>query len=662
LSILIYLLTQPGRVLWATAVSLASADPGGALSAGPAAGGWGRAAVWAVVLAAVPAAGLAVRAWYRRRSRFRLLRRQVRGLARDPVPGHRLDVGGSGEAGRLAREMNLLLDRLEEDRCGLERRVAKTSDQLQSMGAELRANIEELEDHQAYLGRILDTILTGVLVIDEGDHTIVDVNPAAAEMIGLPRQEIMGRVCHNFVCPAEAGRCPVTDLGREIDSSRRVLLSADGQSIPILKTVSRVAFGDRNYLIEGFVDFRDQARVEENLRRARHLAEDASRAKSEFLAVMSHELRTPLAGVLGMFQLLESTPLTEEQFQYVLTGRESGRSLLALLDDLLHLSRLEAGQVSSEAAWFETEDLLDPIRGAVDEAAARKGLFLDVRVGHAVPGRLLGDCPRLRHILLNVAGNAVKFTEQGGVRVEVDLAPRLGRPDQGVLVVSVADTGPGIAPHEVPRLFTPFTQADAGLARRHQGAGLGLALVGRLTALLSGSIWVDSEPGQGCSFSMGFPVGLDTGAQAGTAGRAGREGDTGLDGVRILVVEDNRINRLAVVKLLQKQGCRVREAADGIEGLELLSREKFDAVLMDIQMPGISGVEALKRLRSGAQPGADPATPVVALTGQNLPGDREALLAEGMDGYVAKPFENAELIGALLEVIEAGRHRLPPAG
>jgi signal transduction histidine kinase/ActR/RegA family two-component response regulator len=378
---------------------------------------------------------------------------------------------------------------------------------------------------------------------------------------------------------------------------------------------------------------------EEVLKSAKNAAEAASRAKSEFLANMSHEIRTPLNGIMGMLQLLQTTPLTGEQTLYVETAFQSSNRLTRLLSDILDLSRVEANKVEIVREVFDVRDALDAIAQLFGPSAKEKGLDFQVHMHPDIPPRLLGDGPRLQQVLSNIVGNAIKFTSRGSIEVEAHLLPPT-RPQERRVLFTVADTGIGINDQALGTLFTPFTQMDAGYSRRHQGAGLGLAIAKRLSTLLGGEVAVASEEGSGSTFYISSPFGLPDDASGGAPEPARSAEDPGtVPSLRVLVVEDDAVNRLTADKVVKHLGHEVVAAVDGQKALEVLRGRSFDLILMDVQLPVMDGVEATKRIRSGEAGERHRRIPIIAMTAYAMVGDKEKFLAAGMDGYLAKPVD-----------------------
>ncbi len=379
-------------------------------------------------------------------------------------------------------------------------------------------------------------------------------------------------------------------------------------------------------------------------------AQAASRAKSQFLANMSHEIRTPLNGVIGMTELLLRTPLTPAQHDYVQTARLSGDALLGLVNNVLDLSRIEAGRVEIETVPFELDALIEQVVAPLRDTALDRGLSIAVLLPSSVPRRLVGDPCRLRQVLTNLLGNAVKFTEQGRVAVRVAVEPAQVVVGDGevMLAFTVEDTGPGIPQDQQARVFDAFAQADGTTTRRYGGTGLGLAISRHLCELMGGHISVQSTVGQGSIFRFTArfarasaetapavppsPEAAETESEAGPAGVA----------ARVLLVEDNRVNLLVGLGMLGRLGCTVETASTGREAVERLASERYDLVLMDCQMPDMDGFEATAAIRAREASGG-PRTPIVALTANAIEGDRDRCLAAGMDDYLAKPFRLVDL-------------------
>ncbi|EMG36445.1 PAS domain S-box [Desulfocurvibacter africanus PCS] len=388
-------------------------------------------------------------------------------------------------------------------------------------------------------------------------------------------------------------------------------------------------------------DMTRRKQIEAELSKAKEDAERASKAKSEFLANMSHEIRTPLSGMLGMTELAMMNELTPGVREHLQMAMDSGKSLLAIINDVLDLSKIEAGRSNLEQKKFSLRELADSTIKSLAVSAKAKGLRIFHAVDTETPDYLLGDPGRLRQVLTNLIGNALKFTEHGTVTVSM-MADAVDAPAGKIILKTVVkDTGIGIPESMIEDIFKSFNQGVTSAHATYGGTGLGLTISKELVEKMGGRIWVESRMGQGSAFHYTVELALadeelDTAEESVPSAPTRTTG-----GFRILLVEDNRINSLFAAYLLEKLGHSVRAVASGVQALAALREEKFDLVLMDVRMPEMDGAEATRRIRAGEA--GDPKIPIVALTAYALQGDRERFLAVGMDDYVSKPMDTAEL-------------------
>ncbi|SKA97763.1 Signal transduction histidine kinase [Paucidesulfovibrio gracilis DSM 16080] len=396
---------------------------------------------------------------------------------------------------------------------------------------------------------------------------------------------------------------------------------------------------------------------------ARDAAQTASRAKSRFLANMSHEVRTPLNGLLGMLQILRDTPLNGEQQEFVDTALHSGRSLLSVINDVLDLSKIESGSLEVSEEAFCPRAMINSVRDLFQEEARKKGVRLSVHVSPDMPDALLGDAGKWRQILFNLVGNAVKFTHQGSVDVEAALLDgsdnrQSSSSDRHMIRLEVRDTGIGIDPDLQDKCFEPFCQLDASPTRAYGGAGLGLSIVRRLVDIMEGQVSFRSEPGWGTAAEVLLPARVAPAMDQDPCTPDPSQPATEPRGLRVLVAEDNRVNRLAMRRFLEGMGHTVLEAGNGREALDTLALQEVDCVLMDVQMPVMDGTETTLRIRAGELGTARRSLPVVAVTAHAMKGDRESFLAAGMDDYLAKPVDRKDLRQVLARLFGSGRSPL----
>jgi len=671
--------------------------------------------------------------------------------------------------------------------------------EIESDITEQKLSEQSLREGEARKTAILESALDCIVTLDH-DCNVLEFNPAAEMVFGYSRDQVIGRRFIDLILPPEAGVIELdavrnmllqgqsSTLGRRLEF---VAMRADGTQFPAELTISVASLGDKPFFTAYLRDITDRKRAEEDIHKAKLAAESANLAKSEFLANMSHEIRTPMNAIIGMTELALETGLTAEQREYLSVVKASSELLLTIINDILDFSKIEAGRLDVEAIPFSLREILGDTMKTLALQAHEKGLELAYEIAPETPDRVTGDPVRLRQIVINLVGNAVKFTERGEVVLRVTPESTIG--DEVACHFTISDTGVGIPEDKQATIFAPFLQADTSTTRIYGGTGLGLTISARLVEMMNGRIWVESEPGKGSTFHFtirfaaqpamqsvpaadfkGMPVlviedhpvsrrilvdtlnqwhvnveeaasgpsALEVLERARDARRPFRlvlldgtlpgieshaiaehiRRDPGLAGgpvvmlnstvrrdengncrdtaafpcltkpvkqaelleainsvfespapadsnvvtaapaalrkikqsLDILLIEDNPVNQKLAQHVLEKSGHKVVVADNGATALEILDRKSFDAVLMDVQMPRMDGIETTAAIRNKEKVTGGH-IPIIALTAHAMTGDRERCLQAGMDGYVIKPIRPASLV----EVIE--RLRVTPA-
>jgi len=468
---------------------------------------------------------------------------------------------------------------------------------------------------------------------------VLNGNNMAEKLTGYNlKKELIGMDLANLIGEENANRVLADALHDEtVEQEINFIYNKNRDAIEVLTSIAPIFVSNRNI---GFYLISKDITEQKKLLLAKEAAESTNKAKSEFLAMMSHEIRTPMNGVIGMTDiLLETTELDEEQRGYLDIIRKSGDTLLSIINDILDLSKIESGKSELHEHAFDVRKCIQDTLAVISPKAEATKLELSYSIHHDVPDRIYGDAERLKQVLLNLIGNAVKFTPSGSVSVTV----KRTRTEPEQLQFTVTDTGIGIPPDRLTEIFEPFSQVDHYMTRRHEGTGLGLAISKKLVELMGGTIYAESDGKHGSSFT--FTVKLqapDSDAAEPTRGMSGAAGRH----LRILLGEDNAINRLVLTKMLEKMGHTVVAALDGQEVIECALGERYDIIFMDVNMPVINGLDAARAIRESLPSGECPV--IVAVTANALKGDREKCLAAGMDEYVSKPVKR-DVIQHILE-------------
>ncbi len=522
--------------------------------------------------------------------------------------------------------------------------------------AELRLHAERY--------RILTTNVEDIIWAVDEEARVTFISPSVTRVLGYAMEDIEGQPLTALMSPdtlrvfsAVRDARRVREARGEHDTDTKVwrfeLLHKDGSLVwtETLTTPIRAATGKYLGLIGITRDATAQVRIQQALEQAKDAAVSASRAKSEFLANMSHEIRTPLNGIMGMLQLLQSTPLNAEQSEFVETALASSRGLLGVIGDILDYSRMEAGKTAITADWFDLRRMVESVFGSFQAQVREKDLALTAEIAPDMPGNILADPTRVRQILTNLVGNAVKFTPAGRIEVALSIAPA-SEEGMSTLHVRVRDTGIGIPRNACDRLFEPFVQADGAFTRHYQGTGLGLSIVRRLLTLMGGDVELRSTEGRGTEVSFSLPVRVrperrekSVDPVAAASAEVGR-------GVSILLVDDDRFSEKMLGTLLRGRGFTVTGVYNGRQALDALRARAYDAVIMDIQMPELDGLTATRIIRADPDFAHVARIPLVALTAHAMHGDRDKFLAAGMDAYLSKPVNMRELLDVVEMVIK----------
>jgi PAS domain S-box-containing protein len=527
----------------------------------------------------------------------------------------------------------------------------------QQVEAEKKKLDQRLRDQQFYTRSLIESNIDAIMTTDPSG-IITDVNKQMEALTDRTRDELIGAPFKGFFTDPERAEAAIKlVLGeKKVTDYELTALSRDGKKTVV--SYNATTFYDRDRTLQGVFaaarDVTERKRVEAELEQAKAVAESASRTKSEFLASMSHEIRTPMNAIMGIADLLAKTPLSSEQDKYVQIFRRAGDNLLNLINDILDLSKVEASQLELERMGFSLNDLLEKVTEMVALRAHEKGLSLVCKIAPNVPTNLVGDPTRLRQVLLNLIGNAIKFTAVGEVSLEVTSEEDAAIPT--ALRFTISDSGVGIPSDKVNRVFERFTQADSSTTRRFGGSGLGLTISKRLVELMGGRIWVESIVDEGSVFAFAVPFEIWEGAPVRVTVPGDRAPEPPLPPLRILLAEDSPDNCTITVAYLEDTPYRVEIAETGAIAREMFAAGHFDLVLMDRQMPVMDGLTATRAIRAWEQANGRSPTPIIALTASALKGDREECLAAGCTAFLTKPIKQEVLLQAIKDHSTLARH------
>ncbi|MEO7717578.1 MAG: ATP-binding protein [Capsulimonas sp.] len=542
---------------------------------------------------------------------------------------------------------------------GLGQAARRQARELTAMNSALTREVSQrelaLQAMQSSENKLLSVTETAneAIVVADGAGLLVSWNKGAQSIFGYPSEDVVGRPL-TLLMPERFHAMHAHGMERFLATGEAHVIGntvelagihQNGSEFPLELSLSSWTSGGEIFFTGIIRDMTERKLAEEALRQARDEALASARAKSEFLANMSHEIRTPMNGVLGMTGLLLETSLSAEQSDYAATIQGSAESLLTIINDILDFSKIEAGKMAIDPTNMRFGDIVAEIVDLLSPRAAAAGLTLGYKVAPAARGFYWGDGLRIRQVITNFVGNALKFTEEGGVAIEVGEVSR--DEDRSLLRIVVRDTGVGIPENRLEAVFESFTQVDGSTSRRYGGAGLGLTICRQLSELMGGRVGVESQLGTGSCFWLELPLERRAAGSVLPAAGASSEQITSVSlGLRVLVAEDNPINQKLALKLLEKWGYRADAVTDGRAAVDAWTRGSYDVLLMDVQMPEMDGLQATRVIRH-LESLTEGRTPIIAMTANAMEGDRELCLDAGMDDYLSKPIKPAQLQGML---------------
>jgi PAS domain S-box-containing protein len=504
---------------------------------------------------------------------------------------------------------------------------------------------------------IFENSAAGITVTDH-EERIIAWNPFVEQLLGMDKKDLFNKAVKDLYPPREWRRIRGLKIRQKavLSGITTQVIRKDGTAIDVDASISILK--DSRGKVSGSIgimrDISRQKHIQEMLVQAKIAAEEANNAKSLFLAKMSHELRTPMNAIVGMIDFTLDTELTAEQKDNLHVAKDASANLLRLINDILDLSRAEAGKITVESLEISVRDIVRSVCRGLVILAQNKGITLSWQAAADIPALVMGDPVRIRQIIINLVNNAIKFTHKGGVTVTVSVHSRNGQECE--LLFGVADTGIGIPKQNQARVFEVFSQADEQTSRRYGGTGLGLAISRKLADLMGGRLWLESEEGKGSTFFfvLKFTVSANVVSVASAENLSVADSADPADDVgrlRILIAEDNLVNQKIAVRLLEKRGWEVVAVGNGQEAVAALGRARFDLILMDDHMPEMSGVEATAIIRTEEkQTGMH--IPIIAMTANAMAGDREKYLSLGMDAYVSKPIDRELFFREIINAVK----------